>query len=93
MLFSGLQINVVEDNPAYTLPEDVPVSQEFREDFNKWSTKFFTPKSSISDGQVVFSGGKAHMNTRTFAQFKAATNVDRALMQMEAHYGNNSRRS
>lgn len=87
MLFSGMQIYVQDDLPPYRLAEDVPVTEEFRKEFNEWAAKFFSPKAVIPDGHINVSQEKVYMNPRTYARFKAANSVQRAMMQMEARYG------
>lgn len=46
----GLQIVVASEIPKYQLPMDVPVTEEFRADFNKWAREFFGVSCLVPPG-------------------------------------------
>lgn len=71
----GIPIHISPDWPRLTLSKDVPVTDEFRKDFDAWALGFFGAYNLLEDGQWinVRNGQAILMNPRTFEQLRAAT--------------------
>lgn len=54
--FFGLDVIEAQKYPKYQLPDDVPVTEEFRSDFNKWALEFFGYTTLIPQGTVYVLG-------------------------------------
>lgn len=75
-MFTGIDVVVSYGKPGYVLPEDLMLPPKFREEFNLWAAGFFNRKPSpIPDDQVLHDKvhNVMHMNERTFAKFRRAT--------------------
>ena len=55
-LLFGMRVVVVGRKPKYQLPLDVPVSPEFREEFNAWALSFFGWVDAIPNLPCVVQG-------------------------------------
>jgi hypothetical protein len=68
----GVKIYVsTAHSPRFALSKDVPVSPDFRKQFEAWAAEFFGVHWLIPDGQVHQAGQNAmFMNPNTFAEVK-----------------------
>lgn len=69
----GVQILVTPDVPKMQLAPGDYITPEYRREIDAWLIEFFGTTNLLADGQVAGSElmGKAWMNPRTYAQFKA----------------------
>lgn len=71
----GMKLVVVQSQPRYVLPADVPPPTGMtREEFASWSIRFCgRASSSMKDGQLMVQQdtNTIYMNERTFASVKA----------------------
>jgi hypothetical protein len=83
----GVDVQVIPDpRRYYGLPNDVPVTEAFRTEFNAWCERFFQPApelNHVKDGQwyeinksvLGLSGKMIVMNQRTFDRLKEAADA------------------
>lgn len=68
----GFRLVVSPDRPKYQLPKDIQVTQEFREDFDRWALGFFGTDNLLDDGQMlVIHDRELVMNPRSLEALKA----------------------
>lgn len=69
----GMAVHIVPDTPKIILSKDVPVSEDFRIEMDRWMLEFFGITNLLDDGQVIAVGNEAMlMNQRTYRQLKQA---------------------
>lgn len=70
--WNGISIVVSHDRPKMKLSEAVPVTPEFREEFNRWMLGFFGTTNTVADGEVMHMPLQRIliMNPRTFDALK-----------------------
>lgn len=66
----AFKVMVSPDVPKFVLSEDVPVTKEFRDDFNRWALDFFGTTNIVPDGEVYKIDSVFYMNPRTHARMK-----------------------
>lgn len=67
----GRKVYVIPDRPKMILSPELPVTEEFRADFNAWLLSFFGTECFISDDEIIFAGDDTvYVNVRTFNRLK-----------------------
>lgn len=57
--------------PRMQLSPDVPLTPEFRAEFNAWMREFFGMRSTIEDGVVLDMFGDLYMNRATYERLRS----------------------
>jgi hypothetical protein len=67
----GFPVYVSPDRPKIRLSEDIPLTKEFRDEYNQWLVDFFGLTNMLKDGEIISGVHGIFMNPRTYANFKA----------------------
>lgn len=62
----GMRMVIVNPTPKFQLPEDLPLKDDFRAEYNSWLLKTFGWAEYMEDGMVRTFGDTAYMNEKTY---------------------------
>lgn len=76
--FFGLRVFVQPSFPKMRLSPIVPVTEEFRQEFDLWLADFFGYECLVKNGEVIINeaAGFMVMNKYTLAQLKSASRLE-----------------